>query len=204
VNNERFEAENTYKLRMIFDGISSFFTTFLPTFSFTICFLIFPETINLSSIIALIYMQIFFLPFGILLIYKGFLNWYPVYRIKCQISLKAINFYIQNRIYLHFNWNDIKKIEFLRELYADGMGSIDTYKIKIYFLNQIHCIRLYALRFKKENVKLILSKLKEFSSNLNIEMLENNELNQESDIYKQQYKDEQDVLRFYKNQSLLV
>ena len=198
--NERFEVEDIYKLRMISEGIVSFFILFVTTFAFIISFLIWPETINTSSIIALIFLQILMLPFGILLISKSFLNWYPVYRVKCQISLKIICFYIRDRIYLQFSWDDINKIEFLRERYACGMGeNIDTYKIKIYFLNKIHCIRLYALRFRSKNVKLILSKLKEISSKLNIEIVEYNELREDLEVFKQQYNDEQHVLRFYKN-----
>ena len=107
MNNEGIEVEDSYKLRMIVDGSISFFTTFVTTFSFIVCFLIFPETINTSSIIALIFLQLLMLPFGMILISKGFLNWYPVYRVKCQISSEKIVFYIQNRIYFQIKWIDI-------------------------------------------------------------------------------------------------
>ena len=70
---------------------------------------------------------------------------------------------------------------------------------RIIFIDKGLDIRLYALRFRKKNVELILSKLEEFSIKLNIEMKKTSELKRGLDVFHQQYDDEKKVLKFFKN-----
>ncbi len=202
MNNEGIEVEDTYKVKLIVDGIIFIIVGFIPLISLLISFIIMPESINEAAIITLCLIQILTFSLNIPLFIHHLKKWYPVYRVKCQISIEKIGFYIQNRIYFEIKWNDINRIEFIRESYASGMGSDDTYKVRIFSLNKMKDIRLYALRFRFKNAKLILSKLEEISTYLKIRMTKISELKEEAGIYRQQYEDQQDVLKFYKDKKL--
>jgi len=88
-------------------------------------------------------------------------NKLPILRVKFHISKESFSVLIQDSLYFHIPWSEIKKIKVIKVRFIG---------FKINFINSAytHTLRLFLLIFKKKKRVLLLDYLNKFATELNI------------------------------------
>ena len=105
-------------------------------------------------------------------IFKHFKYNYPPYEVAFLAYENKFEFRIHNRIYKKFLWDDIKKLEFVKERLNMLTSGKNDIKMKIYTINTIEELRLYLMKFRKINIEEIKSVIKDYANSRNIDVLE--------------------------------
>lgn len=97
----------------------------------------------------------------------------PNHKIKFLINNEEIKIYFLDHLYKHYDWIKITKIEIKKERYYHPLFRFlrnRSYQISIITNYETESMRLFALRFRKENYDPIIEALQKFSINKKIEI----------------------------------
>lgn len=169
LNEELFVVEDHYKRELIIDLMFTTIPFILPIIVIISLVIIFYQTVNTFGFLLLFFITITLLIMGYYSV-KKFLNLNtPIYNVKCFITPKEIKVLLQNQVYLKFLWFEIKNIEITNEKCFYSFKFKHNYVIKVTTERGSQDLRIFLLRFRKENIELIISKLKQFCTSFNID-----------------------------------
>ena len=147
-----------------------------------------------NSFLEIIYIYIWLIS-GLLAISCGinFIIFVRYYNKTTQVTISdaSINIYIQNRLYLQFRWNEIKKIKIYYLIYHLG------YKIEVIQVKDFKLIRLFLIIKRKKTQKLIVENLKNHSMKLKLPYIER--VSEKQDIHEEIKQELKAIRDFIKN-----
>ena len=134
-----------------------------------------PDIMKLEYLPVLYFFIFFLILFGLFLYNtrkKMFMQ--PILEVKFSITKMKFEIFLQNRSYLVRYWDDLEKIELIREKYYISMKDFYGRGYRLNFIchrNNIS-VRLYHFHLKKEKVRFLVSTIKDFTKKLNIPFIE--------------------------------
>ncbi len=169
LNEELFEVEDHYKREFIIDLLFTTIPFILPIIVIITLVIIFYQEVNTFGFLLFFFVTITLLIMGYYTIKKYLNRNTPIYYVKCFITAKEIKILLQNQVYLKLLWFEIKKVDISNEKYFNSYKFKHNYVVKVTTERDSQDLRIFLLRFRKENMELIISKLKQFCTSFSID-----------------------------------